>query len=527
MEERRELPVGWVEAPIGNLCESIEQRVPDSDEKFFYIDIGSVDRVKKVITLPTEMLGHDAPSRARKCVREGDVLVSMTRPNLNAVALVPPELDGHIATTGFDVLRSSEVDCRWLFYLVRSGGFVDAMSDLVQGALYPAIKAKDIRAYQIPVAPLNEQRRIAAKLDTTLAAVDTCRQRLDGVEAILKRFRQAVLAAATSGELTWEWREERGITAEWKTQALSGICVSISDGDHQAPPKSAEGIPFITISAINGAVLRLDRATRFVPRSYYDGLSDVRKARENDILFSVTGSVGIPALVDSPQRFVFQRHIALLRPDRAVVLARFLYFSLLDESVKRQCLKVATGTAQLTISLGSLRSLTLSIPSLQEQAKVVSVVEDFFSLADQLEARLHAARKVVDRLTPALLAKAFRGELVPQDPRDEPASVLLERIRAARQAEAGAGKPSRRGRPRAAATLEQTPRNAAPVPSDSLPPDVLACLLRECGPLSERALLAASDLAPERFQRQLATEIDAGGIREELEEGEKVLVLGG
>lgn len=206
-----------------------------------------------------------------------------------------------------------------------------------------------------------------------------------------------------------------------------------------------------------------------MPRSYYDDLSDVRKARENDILFSVTGSVGIPALVDSPQRFVFQRHIALLRPDRAVVLARFLYFSLLDDSVKRQCLKVATGTAQLTISLGSLRSLTLSIPSLQEQAEVVSVVEDFFSLADQLEARLHAARKIVDRLTPALLAKAFRGELVPQDPGDEPASVLLERIRAARQAEAGARKLSRRGRPKAAAIPAPINRNAAPVPSEPLP----------------------------------------------------------
>ena len=142
-----------------------------------------------------------------------------------------------------------------------------------------------------------------------------------------------------------------------------------------------------------------------------------------------------------------------------------------------------------------------------------------FTLADQLEARLRSARKVVDRLTPALLAKAFRGELVPQDPSDEPASVLLERLRAARQAEAGAGKPSRRGRRKAAANPDPGALDAAPVP-----PDLLAKLLQECGALSERALLAASELEPRRFRAQLQQEMQAGRIREGLEDGEKVLV---
>jgi type I restriction enzyme S subunit len=179
---------------------------------------------------------------------------------------------------------------------------------------------------------------------------------------------------------------------------------------------------------------------------------------------------------------------------------------------------ITTNIAHL--SAGRFGNMEFPLPSLDEQHEIVRRAQQLFSLADQLEAKLTAARQVVERLTPALLAKGFRGELVPQDPSDEPASVLLERIRAARQAEAAAGKPPRRGRKKAAARPDQLPLDAAPVPAD-----LLSGLLRECGALSERALLAASELEPGRFQRQLALEMAAGKIRNELEGGEPVLMV--
>ena len=166
-----------------------------------------------------------------------------------------------------------------------------------------------------------------------------------------------------------------------------------------------------------------------------------------------------------------------------------------------------------------MKRAPLNLPSIAEQKEIVRRAQDLLTLADHLEARLTAARKVVDRLTPALLAKAFRGELVPQDPSDEPASVLLDRIRAARQVEAGAGKPARRGRPKAAASPATVAREAAPVPADCL-----AALLRECGALSERALLAASELEPARFRAQLALERQRGAIRDTPEDGGQVLL---
>jgi len=203
-----ELPKGWVNAELDLVCNKPQQRTPDANEVFIYIDIGSVDRDSKTIKNSSEILGNDAPSRARKIVNKNDIIVSMTRPNLNAVALIPESLDEQIASTGFDVLKPILVEPKWLFAIVKSKAFIDEVSGETIGALYPACKASDIRGFKAPIPPLAEQKRIVEKLDQVLAQVDTIKARLDGIPAILKRFRQSVLAAAVSGKLTEEWRSE-------------------------------------------------------------------------------------------------------------------------------------------------------------------------------------------------------------------------------------------------------------------------------------------------------------------------------
>mgnify|MGYP003542896010 FL=1 len=142
-----ELPSGWVVAALGDICARPEQRAPRDDEEFIYIDIASIDRTLKTVSEPQKLLGAEASSRARKMVNTGDVLVSMTRPNLNAVALIHEQHSNCIASTGFDVLKPIEVEPRWIFAAVRSAQFVETMCAKVQGALYPAVKAADIREY--------------------------------------------------------------------------------------------------------------------------------------------------------------------------------------------------------------------------------------------------------------------------------------------------------------------------------------------------------------------------------------------
>jgi type I restriction enzyme S subunit len=376
--EDRELPVGWEEAPIGVFCMDIEQRVPGDNEKFFYIDIGSINKDTKTITGRTELLGIDAPSRARKCVRESDVLVSMTRPNLNAVALVPPDLDGHIATTGFDVLRCPDLDCRWLFFLVRTNEFVESMSDLVQGALYPAVKSKDIRSFFIPVAPLNEQRRIAAKLDTTLAAVEACRQRLDGVADLLKGFRQTVLAAATSGELTREWRVETGAPA-WTDEKASEVCTKVQSG---GTPKDGfidePGVPFLKVYNLVGQKVDFAYKPQFVRPEAHLGPLAKSRVKPGDVVMNIVGPpLGKVAITpDDFDEWNINQAITLFRPSERI-RSRWIYMLLCEGSNIRGIELQTKGSAgQVNISLTQCRGFDFPVPGVNEQDEIIARVED-------------------------------------------------------------------------------------------------------------------------------------------------------
>jgi type I restriction enzyme, S subunit len=327
--------------------------------------------------------------------------------------------------TTYYVDRFYGMPARYWFYQLKNLN----LSDLNKATAIPGINREDAYNTEVYLAPIKEQKRIADKLDKLLAQVDACRDRLDRIPQLLDRFRQSVLLLAMSGELTAEWREIFNESAEWQNVLLSEICKSIVDGTHQAPPQTESGIPFITIAAINDGYLHIEKATRFVSSLYFEQLQPSRKPVLGDILFSVTGSIAIPALVDVDEPFIFQRHIAILKPDSSRIVSKFLFYTLSSENIKRQSQAVATGTAQKTISISRLRSFEIDLPSLEEQIEIVRCIESLFAYVDRLEDKYRRACAQVEQLTPTLLNMAFHGELVPQDPNDEPASVLLERMR--------------------------------------------------------------------------------------------------
>lgn len=186
------------------------------------------------------------------------------------------------------------------------------------------------------------------------------------------------------------------MSMEWKLYKLNEICISISDGDHLAPPKSNNGIPFITISNVVGNSIDFCN-TMFVPQEYYDRLDTKRKAQTDDILYTVVGSFGTPILIKDEKQFTFQRHIAILRPNKSVVPA-FLYYTMKSSDFYSQADAYAIGSAQRTISLTSLRRMKVALPPLPTQQKIASILSTYDTLIENNTKRIRLLEQMAENL---------------------------------------------------------------------------------------------------------------------------------
>lgn len=183
----------------------------------------------------------------------------------------------------------------------------------------------------------------------------------------------------------------------WEVKKLSDCCVSIADGDHQAPPKADFGIPFVTISDINVYNQFDFTDTMFVPREYYDRLDNKRKAQKGDVLYSVVGSFGIPVYMKETVPFVFQRHIAILRANDTI-LPQFLYYTMLSRDFYMMADAAALGAAQRTVSLTALRNIRISVPPMDVQKKIVDTLSAYDNLIENNQKQIKLLEEAAQRL---------------------------------------------------------------------------------------------------------------------------------
>ena len=433
------LPEGWVKSELDHILLTIigggtpSKAIPE----YYQGDIPWMsvkDMNKHTLTDTIDHITNDAVENSSTNIIPAGTPIIATRMSLGKI--VTASFDSAINQDLKALFLSSGVERNFFIHWYRSQA--QLIESLGTGTTVKGIRLEVLKALSINLPPFFEQKIIAEKLDTLLAQVDSTKARLEQIPQILKRFRQVVLAAIVNGKLSTN-------TEQWKVYSLKNLCVSISDGDHQAPPKSETGIPFLVISDVNKGKIDLENVSRWVPESYYLALKEIRKPSLNDILYTVTGSFGIPVVVNTTKPFCFQRHIAIIKPNSNLINYRFLLFYLESPQIFKHASDVATGTAQKTVSLSSLRNFELSVPSLKEQAVIVHRVEQLFAYADTIEKQVNNALTRVNNLTQSILAKAFRGELTAQWRAENPslisgensATALLERIKAERAASSG------------------------------------------------------------------------------------------
>jgi type I restriction enzyme S subunit len=365
-----------------------------------------------------------------------DTLIVATRMSLGKI--VRPKFDVAINQDLKALFLEEEVEKTYIEYFWRSKS--QAIQAMGTGTTVKGIRLEDIRTLAVPLAPKNEQKRIVDKLDTVLTRVDAVNTRLARVTPLLKRFRQSVLAAATSGRLVGAVKQDaskfipvvlsdsqRGrLPDSWSWRPITELArLESGHTPRKSVPEYWDGgsVPWLSLQDIRGADGRVISETKLKPTMLGIDNSSARLLPAGTVCFCRDISFGYVTIMGremaTSQHFVNWVCGAELNP-------LYLMFALM---AARDSLSMSgQGTTVTTMYMPALKVLQLATPPIEVQTEIVRRVETLFAFADRLEARLQAAQTAADRLTPSLLAKAFRGELVPQDPNDEPASELLNRL---------------------------------------------------------------------------------------------------
>lgn len=540
-----ELPPRWASATVADLIardgtfsdgdwvESKDQDPSGAIRLLQLADVGDgvfVDKSNRFV--------NDEKFAQLRCteVFEDDVLIARMPDPLGRACLAPKLRQRCITVVDVAIVRpgTSSVMPKWLMHFLNAPPVRGRIELQSSGTTRRRISRSNLSQLELPVPPLPEQKRIADKLDALLARVHACRGRLDRVPTILKRFRQSVLAAATSGELTHEWREARGddgelqtfqledaeairdysFPASWSTRRLSDIATITGGVTKDSKKQLADftELPYLRVANVQRGYLDLsEMKTIRVPPERVDELL----LRAGDILFNEGGDIDklgrgwvwsgeIPACV-------FQNHVFRARLLDSSFEPR--YFSWYGNSRGYEYFlargKQTTNLASINKSV--LSALPVAVPPAAEQVEIVRRTQELLQLAERLARSCAAATGRVGALTQSSLAKAFRGELVTHDPDDEPALELLARVRSNRASTGTAITHTRAG--------ARGPRTKAKIESDMLTrkdvtPTHLASILKERGALTAEALWTASQLEIDEFYDQLKDEETRGLLRE-------------
>ena len=324
----------------------------------------------------------------------------------------------------FFVLRSrGVVTPQYLFHFVRQQNFRDKGAAHMNGAVGQArVPADFLRAVELPVSPLPEQHRIVEKVEALLEQVNRAKARLDRVPLILKRFRQAVLAAACSGQLghareaavagPLEFLPE--LPHGWRWMTAEETCSRVVDCHNKTAPYTETGIRLLRTTNIRGGKLVLDDA-RFVSEETYKFWSRRCPPEPGDVLFTREAPMGEAALIPPGMKICMGQRMMLLRADRKLLSPEYLLLAVQAPYVHKYAEHVAVGSGVLHMRVGDVERMPIPVPPKEEQAALVTLAKSALSFVDKVEERLDRATHRAEQIPQAILSKAFSGELVPTE----------------------------------------------------------------------------------------------------------------
>ena len=420
------VPIGWSEVTLGDVVKLRgEKRQPSESPSALFVGLENVEAHTSRI-LKYEKAADMKSAAAR--FTPGDVLYSRLRPYLNKV--FKAEVEG-LASAEFLVLKSSPaIEPEYLRRRIMAVDFLDFTAGLDRGDR-PRVDYEQISGFDLALPPLAEQRRIVAKLDSLTARTARARSELDHIPRLVEKYKQAILGKAFSGELLPGSHPAAMTQLSQVVSALDQGWSPKCESDASSDPSVWAVIKTTSVQAIHF----LPEENKRLPKALEP--RPLLQIEVGDILVTRAGPrsrVGITCLVQrSRTRLMLADKVYRLRARADIIVPAFLNLMLNAPQALELIEKMKSGISDSGLNLTQEKFLNLEVPvpPLEVQHRIITSVEAAFAWLDKVAAERARASHLAPKLDQSILAKAFRGELVPQDPNDEPASVLLERIKAA------------------------------------------------------------------------------------------------
>ena len=404
------MPEEWVNKKIKEVCHTIKDKGANGDAP--YLEIGNIDIARKTYEL-TEKFSVKGCKRTKK----DDVLISRVRPTRGAIVNVKEAV--LTVSSAFTILRRKNilVDKYLWFYLAWNQKFLNYLGSNCTGTMYPTVAEKFIVDYEIPVAPLDQQNRIVKKLGILLGKVKDAQSRLNKIPLILKGFRQSILAAAFSGELTKEWRKKNNIDSEWQEVCLSEVLDDLKYGTSKKCFKEKKKYVVLRIPNVVQWDIDLNNLKYAdLDKKEYTKLKlevgDVLLIRSNGSV----SLVGRTALVGKKEEgMAYAGYLIRLRVKKDLIIPEFLQYQFQSYAMRIQIELPARSTSGVNnINSHEVKSLKIALPSIEEQKEVIRRLNNLFAFLERNEKEYDKAKSYANKLEQSILAKAFRGELVSQ-----------------------------------------------------------------------------------------------------------------
>lgn len=433
-----DLPKGWSRCGLADLVgrkglladgDWVESKDQDPNGKIRLLQLADIGD-GKFLNKSARFINEETFERLRCTeVLEGDVLIARMPDPLGRACVVPKLPQRAVTVVDVAIVRpeSPEISKSWLMRFLNAPNVREIIEREASGTTRRRIARSKLAQLELPVPPPEEQKRISDKLGRLLAAVDTCKARLDVIPAILKRFRQSVLAAATSGKLTEGWRSRMGYSGAWKTSSLKDLCSRVSVGHVGETSKyyttlEEGGIPFLRSQNVRPGRVSLE-GLNYITTEFHEKLKKSQLQAGDLLVVRVGANRGDACVLPDGFEAINCANIVFARPNS--IVPQYLNIFVQSPKCRDDLLGRSVGGAQGVINTRSVEQIQIDVPPEQEQVEIARRVQELFAQADRIEAECDSCRARIERLGRSLLAKAFRGEL---DQGDEVSAAGRSRV---------------------------------------------------------------------------------------------------